>query len=232
MVDSNGGQASVGGWWPDGFDQKYKQTNSLVGRVKTSWAQTLGIAQRHHGQNTELHLAKVGNRAARVPDIEARQKLVNEDKKTLQRLEAQRNALTAEAKKKYSDLEKKITDFRELPYTSALIRTESRGYLHNLDPKKRLEAIRSRELRLAALEAPPELSGLSPEQHSMLLKSEVEATFPEEISELGDFQRAFEMLDTALQTTARAVENEAVASGAASKQAEPEAPAPWASAAE
>jgi hypothetical protein len=163
-VDERGTQGSIG-FWPQEFDES---KNAWVGNLRQYFGEAVRIAQKRHFQNQEVALAKSLNRLPVVPEPNVRQSLARAEQKKLTELEAKVSAIANEAKAAKMKLQP-FPHFKDSTLAEAMQRQEMRALLRSMDENKRAELVAQKYLfRGAALEVPPELSGLHPEIHARL----------------------------------------------------------------
>lgn len=83
----------------------------------------------------------------------------------------------------------------------AVLRTDLRAWFRGLDPAARTARLVMKDipqdLKLAILEAPPELSGVSAEQKAAVERDEIEARHPDEVAKLDLISQAMLALESA-----------------------------------
>jgi len=85
--------------------------------------------------------------------------------------------------------------------------------MRGMSDDARRSALRNEHYTAAALEQPPELSGLTPSQSKAIADETLRARFPSEIAGINEAKQVLESAGTAFETVRIAAENELKASG-------------------
>lgn len=202
------GDQGVIGFWPEQYDSA--TPTSWVGRLRGDFGAVVQIAQRHHQQNEAVKLAKTTKRPLALPEPDVRASLARAEQKKLADLHHRvatiaDEAFLAKAKLKPFEYGAGVID--------AMNRQELRAALRAMPDDKRSAALRSHAYRAAALEQPPELSGIPASLHTQLHDMEIAAKYPDIVNGSTEAAEAVEVVRQAIKTAGEAVKNELLASG-------------------
>jgi hypothetical protein len=215
-VDANGNQGTIG-FWPEKFDTA---RTGWTGALRAQFGEAVRIAQRHHTQNEAVRMARATGKPAAIPEPNVRQSLARGEQKKLAAIEHRVFLVADEAFIKRMSL--RPYDYEKTGLIGAMNRQELRAALRTMNDEQRSAALKKFEYRSAALEQPPELSGIPQSQRDLMYEAELADKFPAEVAGIAEANEAAEIVRTALKTANKAVENELIASG--STVAEPAAP--------
>jgi hypothetical protein len=169
-------------------------------------AKLLPIVQTYHEQQQEQQRAGLKWQEAKIPDPRVRQIKVRENQRKLAHLKQLKNSIDAAAVG--FEIER-----MQIPYSKQAadiaIRGELRSAMRAADDKKRQALLaEDRAFRDAALEAPPALSGLTPQTHAHLRESEIAARFPDELKVVNEWKQALEVVAPAIKAADAAIAHE------------------------
>jgi hypothetical protein len=220
MIDSRGNNKHLGYWRGD-------VPTSLTdwrGRAFKEFKDAENLIQRTHEQNLALYTAGQTGRPPpdTVPDATVRQQLARKDLKKLAEIKTRLGALDSELMAKRQSL--KPYDY-DNSVAAVMSRQEIRAYLRSMpDDTKRREALRKWQYREAALEALPELSGMSESYHAAITEEQIKFRHGSAVAGLEEAQQALETAYEAVETAGLAATNEVKQAGG--QVQEPPAPPP------
>jgi hypothetical protein len=180
--DGTGAHRVPLGFWDDQWDAH--RGEDWHGQLATAFRTSMTALQRHEESDTRAAFNKAENNPA-VPDIKQEARLLDREMTALESIDLDKINATLTARR--NALSPFAVPIDKTDANTAALRTELRAYLRGMNPMERLAAMRGNvdeATASAILSAPPQLSGLSPDQHAAFYETRLRQRHPEKLAAL------------------------------------------------
>ena len=221
MTISPSGKTGNFGPWTNELEQSKSPHVAKVARELDSAMQ---IALRLHS----LNRAAVEKRGP-LPEPESRRAAARNDQRALAKIQERLTAVHVDSLKFRQSLapfDYPMTSTDNSTRSTFAARQELRSVLRSMSPQARIAALAERvDFRAAALEQPPQASGLGEADYNAVFRAELAARYPNELLQIAETDQALEAVRATISTVSQAINNELAAVGAPATEPAPQ-PAP------
>lgn len=190
--DGTGAHRVPLGFWDDQWDAH--RGEDWHGQLATAFRTSMTALQRHEESDTRAALRQAENNPT-APDPKQEARLLDREMTALESIDLDK--ITADLTARRNALSPFAVPIDKTDANTAAMRTELRAYLRGMNPMERLAAMRGNvdeATASAILSAPPQLSGLSPDQHAAFREARLRQRHPEKLAALDAAQQATKLV--------------------------------------